>query len=122
MKAIAIPTKTQQPVYIELSEDTPPVLITVDEDLAGGGTASVEDKAAALITHLDQLGDTIVNVCLSLHGRIEGAWDTAKPRELTLEFGVKLAGELGVPLIAKGSAEGTFIVTAKWTFPEPVTK
>lgn len=36
------------------------------------------------------------------------------PDEASIEFGVKVAGELGVPILTKVSSEGTIKVTVKW--------
>lgn len=37
------------------------------------------------------------------------------PDELSVEFSVALKGEMGVPVVTSGSAEGTFKISAKWT-------
>jgi hypothetical protein len=36
------------------------------------------------------------------------------PEEATIEFGVKLAGEAGLPVLTKVSSEATIKVTLKW--------
>jgi Trypsin-co-occurring domain 1 len=111
MKAIKVQTDAGHEMYIELSEEIMPV--------AGGesgGTIASAGKAAETIKKLDEVGDAIADVCRTLQDRIQTALGTSKPSELTLEFGVKLAGEAGIPLVTKGSVEGTFQVTTTWNF------
>lgn len=45
----------------------------------------------------------------------------AEIEELNLEFNLKLAGELGLPVLAKSSTEGSFKVQVKCKFPEKNT-
>ena len=42
----------------------------------------------------------------------------AEVQEMNLEFNLKLAGKAGLPVLAKGSAEGTFKVQVKCKFPD----
>lgn len=37
--------------------------------------------------------------------------------KVTLEFGVKVAGEMGIPYITKGSGEGSIKITVQCAFP-----
>lgn len=113
MKAIAVKTKAGDTVLIEV-DDTP--VETIDVTPPGGGTIAGTGKAAETIQKLQEVGTVIADVCRTLQERIESSLQAAKPSELTLEFGVKLAGETGIPLVTKGSIEGTFQVTAKWDF------
>jgi hypothetical protein len=111
MNAIKIQTNTGREIYVELSEGITPTT----KGLAGG-TIAGGDKTGEMIKKLDEVGDAIADVCRTLQDRIHAALGASKPSELTLEFGVKLAGEAGVPLVTKGSVEGTFQVSAKWNF------
>lgn len=43
---------------------------------------------------------------------------TANVDKVTLEFGVKVAGEMGVPYITKGSAESNLKITVECSFPD----
>ena len=43
---------------------------------------------------------------------------TANVDKVTLEFGVKVAGEGGIPYITKGSAESNLKITVECSFPE----
>jgi Trypsin-co-occurring domain 1 len=41
-----------------------------------------------------------------------------QPDEASIEFAVKVAGEMGVPVLTKLSSEGTIKVTVTWKKPE----
>ena len=43
---------------------------------------------------------------------------TANVDKVTLEFGIKVAGEGGVPYITKGSAECNLKITVEYSFPD----
>jgi len=111
MKAISIPTDSGQPILISVSEN-----IEVVSTTTGGGTIADAEAASRTLRRLEDVGSTIAEVCRSMQQKIQTALGEAKPGELTLEFGVKLAGEAAIPLITSSSVEGTFQVTAKWDF------
>jgi len=46
---------------------------------------------------------------------------TANINKVTLEFGVKIGGEAGIPYITKGTAESNLKVTVECSFPEKKT-
>ena len=102
-KAIAVegPAGT---ILIELIAE-PDVVATSTEGTAG---------ARELADKLDQVGATIAQVCSSLQAKAYAGLQGMRPDSFELEFGVTLAGEAGIPLVTKGSAECTFKVTAKW--------
>lgn len=111
MKAIKVETDAGQVIYIEIFDE-----ITPTAGGAAGGTIAGGDKMGERLEKLKEVGTAIADVCRTLQDQIQSALDKSKPSELTLEFGVKLAGEMGIPLVTKGSSEGTFQVTAKWNF------
>jgi hypothetical protein len=111
MKAIMMQTDTGREIYVELSSG-----ITPATKRLGGRRIASGGKATEVIKKLDEVGDAIADVCRTLQDRIHATLGASKPSELTLEFGIKLAGEAGVPLVTKGSVEGTFQVSAKWSF------
>jgi hypothetical protein len=47
---------------------------------------------------------------------------TANINKITLEFGVKIGGEAGIPYITKGTAESNLKITVECTFPEKNNK
>lgn len=40
---------------------------------------------------------------------------TARPNELSIEFGIDARGEAGIPLVTKGSLGANFKVSMKWS-------
>jgi len=46
----------------------------------------------------------------------------ANVNKVTLEFGIKMAGEAGVPYVTKGTAESNLKITVECSFPEQLTK
>ena len=113
-KAVAI-TRDGVTVFFELA-DEPEI---IPPTAAAEGTAGLSD----VVDKIDSVADTIVEVCSSLHQKAYIALGAMKPQSFELEFGVTLAGEAGVPLVTKGTAECTFKVTAKWEpSADPVSK
>lgn len=112
-KAIELKTTSGKIIYVEVEENFEP--LSPSPDLSGGAVAGGIEPTKA-IEKFDEIGLTIANVCSTLQNKVIEAIEKTKPNELTFEFGVKLAGEAGIPLVTKGSAEGTFQVTVKWNF------
>jgi hypothetical protein len=44
----------------------------------------------------------------------QGLKDSLTPNKVTLEFGLQLGGEAGVPFVTKGTAEANVKVTIEW--------
>jgi hypothetical protein len=55
--------------------------------------------------------DVIVACCNNLHNAVE---KIPAPERFAIEFGVKLAGETGVPMLTKASGEANFKVMVEW--------
>ncbi|HEX6901819.1 MAG TPA: CU044_2847 family protein [Thermoanaerobaculia bacterium] len=109
MKVIQVQTESGRTVHVEVDEAPEVVAAQVaGGEIAGGGERILQD--------LQEVALTIADVCRTIQERAVAAMEKVKPSELTLEFGIKLAGETGIPLVTKGSVEGTFQVTAKWDF------
>jgi len=112
-KVIEIKTSEGKMMYLEIDEDIEPVKReSIGGYIAGGGI----ETAVETIEDFDKIGAAIAEVCSRIQDKFLSSVGKSKPTELNLEFGVKLAGEAGVPLLTKGSVEGTFQVKAKWDF------
>ena len=61
---------------------------------------------------LGEVKDAIVACCNSLHSAI---LSIPAPQKFGIEFGIKLAGEKGVPLLTKASGEANFKITVEWS-------
>jgi hypothetical protein len=59
-----------------------------------------------------EIEETIKECAWSIHGVIK---DIPEPEEVAVEFGITLGGEVGVPLVSKGTASANFKVSIKWT-------
>src|SRR5882762_5602973 len=103
MKAIEIQAAEGQSIYIQINPDvqfeTP---LTIGDD-AGGAEGFVEPKA--LLAKLDEISDTISSTCQSLQKKITSGLKGSLPSEMSIEFGVTLGGEAGIPFVANGSVE-----------------
>lgn len=53
----------------------------------------------------------IVSCCNDLYEAIE---NIPKPEKVAIEFGIKLAGEAGIPMLTKASGEANFKVSVEW--------
>jgi hypothetical protein len=53
----------------------------------------------------------IVTCCKSLH---EAIAEIPLPEKIAVEFGIKLAGETGIPMLTKASGEANFKVNVEW--------
>lgn len=73
-------------------------------------TESATEKLQNLIGTLESLAAYIPNAIKQASG--------ASVDKLTLKFGVKLAGEAGLPYISKGSAEGNIEIVMECSFPD----
>jgi hypothetical protein len=95
-------------LYIEI---TPAPAVAAEEEgegIAGSG------KTVDLAERLAEVGDKVGEVCATLQSKALAAIKGVKPDEFEIEFGVKLAGEAGIPLVSKGSGECNFVVRATW--------
>lgn len=99
------------------------IFIEVDDDVrfeettssnAGGEVAG----AGAIVERLTSMGEAIGKVCSTLNRQALESLGDARPSELEVQFALKLAGEAGVPMVAKGSAEGALQITAKWSLKD----
>lgn len=93
------------PVYIEVAEvELPGDAVTV-ADLAPG----------QLIGRLEAAGEVAGAACMRLFDKMNGALKgPVRPEQVSLEFGISLGGEAGIPFVAKGKGEATFKVSATW--------
>lgn len=53
----------------------------------------------------------IVDCCNSLH---EAIAEIPRPEKIAVEFGIKLAGETGFPMLSKASGEANFKINVEW--------
>jgi hypothetical protein len=99
-------TVAGRPVYIEISEiDLPQDALVTMADIS----------PEQLIGRLEAAGEAAGAACVQLFNKMNGALQgPGRPETITVEFGVSLGGEIGVPFVAKGKGDATFKVCAEW--------
>lgn len=105
--------KNKREILVETDEtiEFPKITIThtpTDRRIPEGAeeVVSIEDLKA----NLDSVKDTIVSCCQVL----QEAMKAVEPEKFAVEFGIKLSGETGIPMLTKSSVEGNFKVTVEW--------
>jgi hypothetical protein len=58
-----------------------------------------------------EISDLIVACC---KGLVDAIASIPKPEKVAVEFGIKLAGEAGVPMLTKASGEANFKIAIEW--------
>jgi hypothetical protein len=76
-----------------------------DDDLQFIGTSD------EIRRKFSEIEDLVVTCCQSLKSALE---KVSKPKEVELEFGVKVGGKAGIPFVTEGSGEANFKITVKW--------
>ncbi len=113
-------------LYMEVDED-----VTIDQPPASeGGDGYVPGLPGEPVGAVSRLRDAARDSVDTLTGVLEGIV-TAIPaafqhavgadiEKITLSFGIKIAGEAGLPYLTKGTAEGNIVVTLECRYPSPV--
>lgn len=89
-----------EPSYIEAEIEPGPGVT-----LASGG--KLQQASWSLAEAFDRVGPALEVILTRLRSQLRA------PRDVEIEFGLKLGGELGV-IFTKGTAEASFKVTARW--------
>jgi hypothetical protein len=99
-------TVAGRPVYIEVTEvDLPRDALVTMADIS----------PEQLIGRLEAAGEAAGAACVRLFNKMNSALQgPGRPATVTVEFGVSLGGEIGVPFVAKGKGDATFKVSAEW--------
>lgn len=90
-------------------------------DLAGdsGGVDVLRGgRALDAVERLEAAGQAIADACEHILGKVREGLAGAAPTELELTFSVGFAGEAGVPVLAKATAEAGIEVRALWSKSE----
>lgn len=81
-------------------------------------TASKSEGDFQEVIDIETVGQTfadirrlIIRCCNSLHDAIA---DIPEPEKVAFEFGIKLVGETGFPMITKASGEANFKINIEW--------
>lgn len=103
-------------IYIETAEDVENVpksqtAEATPKTLTSKGT---KEKIAQQFAAMQDTMRDYTNYALNAFKQVGGA----NIDKVTLEFGVKVAGEAGVPYVTKGTADATLKVTVECSFPD----
>ncbi len=116
VRVAEIGTAGGMPIYIEVSPaDVEVETIAASQAAFTGTGASGGDRA---VDKLSELGESFVDVCRRLATSAEEGLKKQRPAEVTVEFGLTLAGEGGVPMVTKASGEASIKVTATWRYEQ----
>jgi hypothetical protein len=115
MPSDAIPVRYGTSTF--LVEVDPDVKVPVLVGPAKGGVKGIPkgmepvSDVRAIGREFADIKDLIVTVCRGLHETIAAI---PAPEAMEVEFGIKLGGEAGLPMITKASAEASFQVKIGW--------
>lgn len=92
------------------------VQVTEEPEILESQLSSKEGFASAqeIADRLEDISSTVKSVCETIYEKAFLALEDKKPAEFEIEFGIKLAGKAGIPLLTEGSAECAVKVSAKW--------
>jgi hypothetical protein len=114
-------------LYIEAQEDaetvnTPPIQLcqSEDEEQRRGGQKGIGNMGQSLHTNMAQSMNMVQNTIRTYTLYSLNAFKnmgSANVDEVTLEFGINLSADAGVPYIASGKAQSNLKITVKCTYP-----
>jgi len=120
-KLVPITLENDTIIYIEATEET-----HLQETLSSQNDQGAEEET--LLTAKGGAMDTAIQKFKSIEGTIR-AYTThtlnafrdlaaANVEKVTLEFGIKVGGEAGIPYVTKGTAESNLKITVECSFPK----
>ncbi|NET10461.1 MAG: hypothetical protein F6K09_29535 [Merismopedia sp. SIO2A8] len=103
-------------IYVEIAEDAIAPDVPIQEDF---GEESREEKGVVedVQRSFQAMKGTIQSYTQYTLDAFRGV-AAANVEKVTLEFGIKIAGEMGVPYVTKGTAESNLKITVECSFPE----
>ncbi|MEL6490743.1 MAG: CU044_2847 family protein [Cyanobacteria bacterium J06634_6] len=87
------------------------------KDMPGGGSASRGGAAIAAAQSFKAIEGTIRTYTNQTLNAFKGMTD-GNVDKVTLQFGIRIAGEAGVPYVTKGTAESNLSITVECSFKE----
>jgi hypothetical protein len=99
--------------------DNEGIVVSSDEQVASHIQGIPKDMTPvgatdALAVKFEEVQELIKICCLSLLDTIK---EVNEPDSIGVEFGIKLSGEMGVPMISKASGEANFKISLEWKKP-----
>jgi hypothetical protein len=99
-------------IYIESTDDVE----IPSETLRTGGRAAKAARTEQILQNFQAIEDTIRTYTTYTLNAFRNL-AIANIEEVTLQFGVEIGGEAGIPYITKGTAKSNLNITVKCTFP-----
>jgi hypothetical protein len=109
VKINEIPFLAESDDSTELPSDLALTLLRPGEKIDGDFQEVVE--VGAVERSFSDIKLLIINCCNGLH---EAIADIPQPERVAVEFGIKLVGETGFPMITKASGEANFKINIEW--------
>lgn len=106
-------------IYMEATED---VVAPVTDDYDDGGEVTRQAKGAATDYATRQVAQSFKAIQSTIQTYTSYTMNAFKDlacanvEEVTLEFGLKVGGEAGVPYVTKGTAESNLKITVRCSF------
>ena len=103
-------------IYIEVAEDVETPSDSLDSYPPEGATRTAKGAGKHVAKSFHAMQGTIrayTHYTLNAFKHLSGA----NVDKVTLEFGIKVAGEAGVPYVTKGTAESNLKITVECSFP-----
>jgi Trypsin-co-occurring domain 1 len=110
-------------IYIEVTEDVSVPIISTEEPTSDEEEALVDKGVSP-----DQVGQKMMQNFLAIQNTIRAYTvytlnafkqiPVANVNKVTLEFGIEMGGEAGVPYVTKGTAKSNMKITVECSFPK----
>ncbi|MEA5467812.1 CU044_2847 family protein [Spirulina sp. 06S082] len=108
LKVTTIQAPDGEKIYIQYDE------FDSDELQAVGASDILDDIQARTDRLKSVISSTVKGYSQTILSSIKDASEELKPSKITLEFGLQLGGETGIPLVTKGTAQANVAVTIEW--------
>ena len=108
LKVTTIQAPDEGEIYIQYDE------LDSDELQAVGASDIIDDIQARTDRLKSVISSTVKGYSQTILASIKDASEEMKPSRVTLEFGLQLGGETGIPLVTKGTAQANVAVTIEW--------
>jgi Trypsin-co-occurring domain 1 len=108
-------------IYIEASEDVniPPIATEEEEEALDEKGMSSEAVRKQMAQNFQAVQGTIrAYTVYTLNAFKQMPLTNANVNKVTLEFGIEIGGEAGVPYVTKGTAKSNLKITVECSFPQ----
>jgi hypothetical protein len=117
--------EVRQPVNFAIEPEVAPKVESRElsrEDFGGDakGLKEIKDAVLRIVPKPPSIAQTILSYTGVALNALKEVSETnvAKVNKVTLEFGIKVGGKMGVPFVTEGTAESNLKVTVECSFPE----